>query len=95
MKNIFHLKFLLIFFVLNQIILSQSNKFFIRLNQVGYLPDDFKSGVIISENEIPTKNFSVINKDDNTIVYSGIVETTEKIFGKFIKDYKKKNPKQR
>ena len=87
MKNIFHLKFLLIFFVLNQIILSQSNKFFIRLNQVGYLPDDFKSGVIISENEISTKNFIVINKDDNIIVYSGIVETTDKIFGKFNNNY--------
>ena len=87
MKNIFHLKILLVFLVFNNIILTQPNEFFIRLNQVGYLPGEFKSGVVISESKLPTNHFSVINKDENIEVYSGMIEAADKIFGKFNNNY--------
>ena len=55
------------------------NKFFIRLNQVGYLPDDYKGGVVISEEDISGKTFRVIDASNKAVLSKRI----GKSFGKY------------
>ena len=61
----------------------QDNDFYIRLNQVGFLPDDMKSGVILSEEEIPLNDFTVINQTTNEKVYSGEIQKSNNFYSKF------------
>ena len=39
----------------------QEKGFYIRLNQVGFLPDEMKSGVIFSQEDISSNEFTVID----------------------------------
>ena len=82
-----YLKILLLFILFNQFNLPQTGDFFIRLNQVGYLPDDIKTGVILSEKELPANQFIVVDEEKNIEVYSGETEPTAKRFGKFTNNY--------
>jgi len=52
------------------------------------LPDDMKSGVIISEEEIPFNKFSVINLLTNVKVYSGEIQLSNNDYSKFKYCYK-------
>ncbi|MCH6574487.1 MAG: glycoside hydrolase family 9 protein, partial [Bacteroidetes bacterium] len=61
----------------------QENDFYIRLNQVGFLPEDMKSGVILSEEEIPLDEFTVIDKITNGKVYSGVIRKSDNTYSKF------------
>ena len=61
----------------------QDNDFYIRLNQVGFLPDDMKSGVILSKEEIPLNDFTVINQTTNEKVYSGEIQKSNNFYSKF------------
>ena len=65
----------------------QENNFYIRLNQVGFLPEDMKSGVILSEEEIPIDKFIVIDQISNEKVYSGKIRKSDNNYSKFNKCY--------
>jgi hypothetical protein len=54
-----------------------------RLNQVGFLPDDIKSGVILSEEEIPLNEFTIIDQTSNEKVYSGEIQKSNDFYSKF------------
>ncbi len=58
-------------------------KFYLRLNQVGYLPGDIKSGVIISENEIPYQKFFIRNSGNGKTVYEGSIIKSKLNYGGF------------
>ena len=73
--------FLCIFLTTN--ISPQINEFYIRLNQVGFLPEDMKSGVILSEEEIPFSKFTVIDQITNEKVFSGKIRKSEKNYSTF------------
>jgi len=61
----------------------QENDFYFRLNQVGFLPEDMKSGVILSEEEIPLNEFTVIDQISNEKVYSGEIQKSDTNYSKF------------
>lgn len=65
------------------IIFPQEKDFYIRLNQVGFLQEDMKSGVIISQEEIHFNEFSVINQLTNAKVYSGKIQLSDNDYSKF------------
>ncbi|MFB3057817.1 MAG: glycoside hydrolase family 9 protein [Ignavibacteriaceae bacterium] len=73
--------FLCLFLTTN--ISPQINEFYIRLNQVGFLPEDMKSGVILSEEEIPFSKFTVIDQITNEKVFSGKIRKSEKNYSTF------------
>jgi endoglucanase len=56
---------------------SQNNHVHIRINQVGYLPDDAKVAIAFSDKPIQGK-FSVIEKSSGKTVYTGKVITSKK-----------------
>jgi len=57
--------------------------FFIRLNQVGYLPNDLKSDVIISQREITFDYFDMIDKKSGNKVLFDELYKTDLSHGKF------------
>src|SRR3989304_8514612 len=61
----------------------QSDDFFIRLNQVGFLPGDLKSGVIISEQEVPYSEFEIIDQKSDLSSYTGKIQRSNYSYGKF------------
>ena len=61
----------------------QEKDFYIRLNQVGFLPDDMKSGVILSEKEIPLNEFAVMDQITNRKVYAGEIRKSDDNYSKF------------
>jgi len=69
--------------LLTTVVFPQDSEFYIRLNQVGFLPGEMKSGVIISEKEIPQNDFIVINQITNEKVYSGGIRKSDKNYSKF------------
>lgn len=74
-KNIYCRK---IFFALVIIILltdfqcsaQSENEIFIRVNQIGFLPEDIKSGIIFSNEELSNRTVSIRNLRNNKIVFS-------------------------
>lgn len=58
------------------------NKFYIRLNQLGFQQNDIKSAVIISENPLFEKEFSVIDMNNRT-VFEGEINDSSKQYDKF------------
>ena len=60
-----------ILFFITQIRLFPQEDFYIRLNQVGFLPDDPKSAVVISQNDLTIEEFRVINLSSNQPVHIG------------------------
>jgi len=64
------LKRLLPIFILTANILAQ-NKVFIRINQVGYLPNELKNGIVMALKPLKTQKFSVINGKNNQVVFKG------------------------
>ncbi len=68
-------------------IFPQENDFYIRLNQIGFLPDDIKSGVILSEEEIPVSEFTVIDQLNNRKLFSGEIQKSNLNYGKFNNTY--------
>jgi len=83
MKNFF-LPGLLLFSTTIVLNLScQNSDYYVRLNQAGYLPDDLKSGVIISEDEQEFESFFVIDNNSGANVYKGNIELSGYEYDKF------------
>ena len=60
-----------------------SQNLFIRLNQVGFLPGDIKTGIVISENKIEDESFHILNSADTLIVFSGKLSENQSSYGNF------------
>lgn len=56
---------------------------FIRLNQVGFLPDDIKTAIILSNSSIQSDQFKLIDLSDNHSVFIGEIDTNSFQFGEF------------
>ena len=61
------LSFLLIIVITNINYSQDSSQLFIRINQVGYLPGDIKSGVVFSDSEITYNNFNIVKSQNEEI----------------------------
>lgn len=63
-----------------QIVDAQTN---IRVNQVGFLPTDMKSAVVLSENEISGNEFVVVSEPSGERLYGGFLEKSSIPYGQF------------
>ncbi|MBU0474689.1 MAG: glycoside hydrolase family 9 protein [Bacteroidetes bacterium] len=82
------MKHLLIILLLITSNLFAKSEIFIRLSQVGFLPNDIKSGIILSNIQLKGSNFKIYNTSDNTFEYEGVIEESEGEFGNFKYSYK-------
>ncbi len=61
--------------------------FFIRLNQLGYLPNDIKTGVILSNVKLEGIKASIINMQNNNHINSYLIQKNKGAFGNFRYSY--------
>jgi endoglucanase len=83
----------LIFLLLFQIILfncspSNSDEIFIRTNQVGFSPEDFKTAIILSKKKILNQTFSIVDIQSEIEVLKKNISDTLKPYGNFNYCYK-------
>jgi len=52
----------------------QQPRLYIRMNQVGFLTDDIKSAIILSESSLRHSSFTISNNSPGEIVYTGKIE---------------------
>lgn len=72
-KKIFLLFISLILFSCSEPLSSES---YIRMNQLGFKPDDIKSAIIISDSPIIEKKFSIRNRDNKIVFENDLVSDT-------------------
>ena len=77
---------IVLFLVTSQ--LFAKSEIFIRLSQVGFLPNDIKSGVILSNLELNESHFKIINSTNNKFEFDGKIGNDEGKFGNFKYSYK-------
>lgn len=75
--------FLLIQFFLVNCHASISNPVYIRINQVGFLPGDIKTGVILSNINLSKEKFFVRDYNSQEIVYENFIIESHKSYGNF------------
>ena len=56
---------------------------YIRTNQVGFLPGDIKTGIILSGKSLETKKFEVINAANNKVEFSSVITGNLGRYGNF------------
>jgi len=84
-KSMKHLLYILLLITSN---LIGKSEIFIRISQVGFLPNDIKTGVILSNIQLKDSNFKIYNTFDNTFEYEGVIGESEGEFGSFKYSYK-------
>lgn len=67
--------------------INSAESVFIRVNQVGFLPGDIKTAVVISEGELSGQEFQVLTKEDKKPVFSGRLPAALGGEGKFKNSY--------
>ncbi|MGD8779237.1 MAG: glycoside hydrolase family 9 protein [Ignavibacteria bacterium] len=77
-----------LFFISTILINLIGANIYIRVNQVGYLPGDVKTGVILSDTPLSTREFIVKNSRDKSVVHKGVISQTSTPFGNFRYVYK-------
>ena len=78
----------LIFILLSQIAFvncqaSVPEQIFIRTNQVGFLPNDIKTAIVLSKTNLSSKLFSVVDINSDKIVYEEIINDSALAYGNF------------
>ena len=71
------------FLFLNCASTGSGNPIYIRANQAGFLPNDFKTAVVFSESPIQKKDFSVVQTGSNRVVLSDKFFDTTYSYDKF------------
>lgn len=61
----------------------QSDKVYIRCNQVGYLPGELKNAVIFSENSVNDPKFFIINANTNKVELTGYIKPSGDSFSPY------------
>lgn len=63
--------------------LQAESEFYIRLNQIGFLPQDVKSAVILSYKELEGKRYLVKESKSNKSVFANKIKEKNTIYGSF------------
>lgn len=76
------------FLILSQILFvncqtSLTDSIFIRTNQVGFLPQDVKTAVVLSKSNLNGKQFFVVENKSNEIKFKGSVKDSPSVYGNF------------
>lgn len=80
--------FFSVFLFVSQIIFvncntSISNAIYIRTNQVGFLPEELKTAVILSKTNLQNKPFYILENNSNKIKFEGSVKDSPSVYGNF------------
>lgn len=80
--------FIFVFFLISQIVFvnchtSISENIYIRTNQVGFLPDDLKTGIILSKSDLQGKPYFLLRDSSGEIEYQGIITDSPSVYGNF------------
>ena len=60
-----------------------TDSIFIRTNQVGFLPQDVKTAVVLSKSNLNGKQFSVVENKSNEIKFEGSIIDSPSVYGDF------------
>ena len=60
-----------------------TDSIFIRTNQVGFLPQDVKTAVVLSKSNLNGKQFFVVENKSNEIKFEGSVNDSPSVYGNF------------
>jgi hypothetical protein len=77
-----------LFLLVSQIIFvnchtSISDEIFIRTNQVGFLPNELKTAIILSKTELKDKPFYILENNSNDIKFNGSITDSPSVYGDF------------
>ncbi len=86
MKNTFFIFVLAVFFV-NWMPVNTENSW-IRINQMGYLPEGIKAAVWASKEAIKIKKFNLVDANSGKTVYSGRAGKAFGAYGPFLQSYR-------
>jgi endoglucanase len=81
------MKIYIILFLLISIQIFPKSEIFIRANQVGFTPNDFKSAIILSAIELEGESFHVVNSINKKVVFHNAIGRSKGEFGKFKYSY--------
>ncbi|MBK7629787.1 MAG: glycoside hydrolase family 9 protein [Ignavibacteriales bacterium] len=78
----------LIFLILLQILFvncqtSLTDSIFIRTNQVGFLPEDIKTAIVLSKINLDGKQFFVVENKSSEIKFEGSIKDKPSVYGNF------------
>lgn len=84
MKRYFFISFLTLLILPSCIFNIQAEQeIFIRVNQVGFLPDDIKSFVVLSTKNLQGYDFEIINTKTNKKVFESVIKNNSGVYGSF------------
>ncbi len=63
--------------------IQAEQEIFIRVNQVGFLPDDIKSFVVLSTKNLEGNDLEIINTKTNKKVFESIIKNNSGVYGSF------------
>lgn len=80
--------FYFVFFLISQIVFvnchtSLSDDIFIRTNQIGFLPDDLKTAVVLSKINLKDKPFSILENNSSKIKFESSILDSPSVYGNF------------
>ncbi len=75
--------FVIISFIIVNCAPTIPDPIYIRVSQVGFLPGDLKSAVVMSQSPVSKRNFKIINTANGALVYSNIIGDSVYSYGKF------------
>jgi len=60
---------------------------FVRANQMGFMPDDIKSAIVMSKKNLSKTSFSIINAKTEKVIYKNEIDTNRGEWGSFKFNY--------
>jgi len=82
-KYFFILLCLVLLLVLRLSAQIPTDNIFIRTNQIGYLPLDFKTAVVLSVKQLEGRSFELINTESDAVVFSSEFKAADGEWGEF------------
>lgn len=82
-NNVYYKNSIIIFLLLILSSVPAYSNIYIRINQVGFLPGDVKTGVILSDENLYNQVYSIINTSNNEVAYKGKIYPSRGEFGNF------------
>lgn len=79
----------ILFLLLNCVSSSEpSGQIYFRYNQVGYLPADLKSALVLSKGELANSTFEIVDMNTNKTAFEGIIVSSNRGYAGFNYAYK-------
>ncbi len=66
---------------------AAGGEIFVRANQVGFLPYDIKTAIIMSKGNLTNTSFNIVNANNERIVFKGKIDTSRGKWGNFPFNY--------